>query len=113
MRLLPGFSKFAQFLSVPEGKNLGGRWIKDLNPQINTDAHRCLMKRNIVLIIAEILVMGGIFVAFIAPLLSPSEESSEIEIGQKTQLAVNDIATLSYLYHKNLGTMYRFPTKSE
>lgn len=37
-----------------------------------------MMKRNTVLIIAEILVMGGILTAFIAPLLSPSDESSEV-----------------------------------
>jgi hypothetical protein len=36
------------------------------------------MKRNTVLIIAEILVMGGIATAFIAPLLFPSDESSEV-----------------------------------
>ena len=48
------------------------------------------MKRDLVLIIAEILVMGGIAVAFIAPLLLPSEEQPEGELGQKTQLAVSD-----------------------
>ncbi|MEW6493518.1 MAG: hypothetical protein AB1589_13580 [Cyanobacteriota bacterium] len=71
-----------------------------------------MMKKNIVLIIAEILVMGGIVVAFIAPLLFPAEESSEVELGQKTQLAVSDIATLSYVHHKSLGTIYRAPTKN-
>lgn len=39
-------------------------------------------KRNIILIIAEILVMGGILTAFIAPLLFPSEEPTEV--GLKT-----------------------------
>lgn len=34
-------------------------------------------KRNIILIIAEILVMGGILIAFIAPLLFPTEEPTE------------------------------------
>ena len=36
------------------------------------------MKRNTVLIIAEILVMGGILTAFIAPLVFHSDESSEV-----------------------------------
>ncbi len=36
------------------------------------------MKRNTVLIIAEILVMGGILTAFIAPLVFHADESSEV-----------------------------------
>jgi hypothetical protein len=37
------------------------------------------MKRNTLLIIAEILVIGGIITAFIAPLLSPSDEAAEVK----------------------------------
>lgn len=37
-------------------------------------------KRNIILIIAEILVMGGILTAFIAPVLFPSEEPTEVGV---------------------------------
>ena len=48
-----------------------------------------MMKKNMPLILAEILVMGGIVVAFIAPLLVPAEESSEVE-EQTIQVAVND-----------------------
>jgi hypothetical protein len=36
------------------------------------------MKRNTILIIAEILVMGGVITAFVAPLLFPSEEPAEV-----------------------------------
>ena len=44
------------------------------------------MKRNTVLIIAEILVMGGIATAFIAPLLFPSDDSSEVGFVSKREL---------------------------
>ena len=44
------------------------------------------MKRNIVLIIAEILVMGGIVTAFIAPLIFPSDESSEVGLVHETKI---------------------------
>ncbi len=37
------------------------------------------MKRNTILIIAEIVVMGGVITAFIAPLLFLSNEPTEAE----------------------------------
>lgn len=46
------------------------------------------MKRNTVLIIAEILVMGGIVTAFIAPLLLPSDESSEVGFVRARELSI-------------------------
>jgi hypothetical protein len=63
MRRLPGFSKYVLFLVVPDSQQ-----VKNTNT----------IKRNTVLIIAEILVMGGILTAFVAPLLFPSDESSEV-----------------------------------
>lgn len=100
MHLLPGFNKFVQFLSVLKGRELGVRWIENLKPKINKDFEPKfrfllrervgMMKRNRVLILAEILVMGGIVVAFIAPLLVPAEESSEVELGQTIQVVVSD-----------------------
>lgn len=38
-----------------------------------------VMKKNWLLIVAEILVMGGILTAFIAPLLVPSEQAAEMK----------------------------------
>lgn len=37
------------------------------------------MKKNWAVIVAEILVMGGILTAFIAPLLVPSEQAAEVK----------------------------------
>jgi len=37
------------------------------------------MKKNWLLIVAEVLVMGGILTAFIAPLLVTSEEAAEVK----------------------------------
>ncbi len=38
--------------------------------------------RNTILAIAEILVMGGILIAFIAPLMVPSQEPEEVGVQQ-------------------------------
>lgn len=48
------------------------------------------MKRNTVLIIAEILVMGGIITAFIAPLLFPSDKSSEVGVVRDRRVLTGD-----------------------
>jgi hypothetical protein len=37
------------------------------------------MKKNWLIIVAEILVMGGILTAFIAPLLLPSDQATEVK----------------------------------
>jgi hypothetical protein len=44
------------------------------------------MKRNTLLIMAEILVMGGILTAFIAPLVFHSDESSEVGLWQQRRV---------------------------
>ena len=40
--------------------------------------------RNTILTITEILVMGGILIAFIAPLTVPSQETEEVGMLQET-----------------------------
>jgi hypothetical protein len=37
------------------------------------------VKKNTILLVAEILVMGGILIAFIAPLLVTSNEPAEVQ----------------------------------
>jgi hypothetical protein len=48
------------------------------------------MKKNTVLILAEILVMGGIVTAFIAPLLFLSDESSEVGVVRDRRVLTGD-----------------------
>lgn len=49
------------------------------------------MKRNTILIIAEILVMGGILIAFIAPLLFHAEEPDQLGFVEEKKFILIDL----------------------